>query len=65
MNIVNRRNAVMGWVVWNAAKQVGKRKARQAKPSASNGRPNKPLVAVALAAAAGATAFLRSRRSES
>ena len=64
MSIVNRRNAVMGWAVWKAAKRVGKKKARGAAPSVEGGKPNKSLVAVVLAAAAGAVAFLRGRRSE-
>ena len=65
MSIVNRRNAFMGWAVWNAAKQVGKRKARGAAPSVEGGKPSKSLIAVGLAAAAGAFASLHGRRSES
>lgn len=64
MGIVNRRNAVMGWAVWKLAKRFGKKKARGAAPSVEGGKPNKSLVAVVLAAAAGAAAFLRGRRSE-
>ena len=63
MGIVNRRNAVMGWAVWKVAKRVGKKKARDAAPSVEGGKPNKSLIAVVLAAAAGALAFLRGRRS--
>ena len=62
MGIVNRRNAVMGWAVWKVAKRVGKKKARGAAPAVERGKPNKSLVAVVLAAAAGAAAFLRGRR---
>ena len=65
MSIVNRRNAVMGWAVWKVMKRAGKKKARDATPGVEDGKPNKPLIAVALAAAAGALAFLRGRRSES
>ena len=64
MGIVNRRNALMGWAVWNVAKRVGKSKARSAAPSVQGGKPNKSLIAVMLAAAAGAVAFLRGRRSD-
>ena len=64
MGIVNRRNAVMGWAIWKVVKRVGKKKARQAAPSVSGGKPNRSLVAVVLAAAAGATAFLRGRKSQ-
>jgi hypothetical protein len=55
----------MGWAVWNLAKQVGKKKARSATPSVEGRKPNKSLIAVALAATAGAFAFLRGRRSSS
>ena len=62
MAIVNRRNAVMGWAVWKVAKRAGKKKARDAAPGIEGGKPNKSLVAVVLAAAAGAMAFVRGRR---
>jgi hypothetical protein len=32
MGIVNRRNAVLGWVVWTIAKSLAKWKAKQAVP---------------------------------
>jgi hypothetical protein len=64
VGIVNRRNAAMGWAVWTVAKRVGKKKARGAAPGIEDGKPNKSLIAVGLAAAAGAVAFLRGRRSE-
>ena len=28
MGIINRRNAVLGWGVWQVAKELGKRKAK-------------------------------------
>jgi hypothetical protein len=62
MGIVNRRNAVMGWAVWKVAKRVGKKKARGVAPGVEGRKPNKSLVAVVVAAAAGAAAFLRGRR---
>jgi len=65
VSVINRRNAVMGWAVWNLAKQVGKKKARSATPSVEGRKPNKSLIAVALAATAGAFAFVRWRRSSS
>ena len=64
VGIVNRRNAVMGWAVWKVAKRVGRKKARDAAPGVEGGKPNKSLVAVVVAAAAGAFAFLRGRRGE-
>jgi hypothetical protein len=65
MSVINKRNAVMGWAVWKVAKAVGKKKARDATPSVEGGKPNKSLIAVALAAVAGAFAVLRGRRSAS
>lgn len=53
----------MGWAVWNVAKRAGKMKARNVTPSVEGGKPNTSLIAVFLAAAAGAFAFLRGRRS--
>ena len=32
MGIINRRNAVLGWAVWQFAKQAGKRKAKAGRP---------------------------------
>lgn len=65
MSVINRRNAVMGWAVWNVAKRAGKMKARNVTPSVEGGKPNTSLIAVFLAVAAGAFAFLRGRRSSS
>ena len=63
MGIVNRRNAVLGWGVWKLGKRAAKRKAKNAVPSSGGGRPNKSLLAVGLAGAAGALTFWRKRRS--
>jgi hypothetical protein len=63
MSMVNRRNAFMGWAVWKVAKRAGKKKARDVAPSVEGGKPNKSLIAVAVAAVAGAFAVLRGRRS--
>ena len=63
MSIVNKRNAVLGWATWKAAKIVAKEKARKAKPAVEDGRPNKPAVAAAGAAAlAGSLFFWRKAR---
>jgi hypothetical protein len=61
----NRRNAVMGWAVWTVAKRAGKKKARDVAPTVEGGKPNKSLIAMILAAGAGAFAILRGRRSAS
>jgi len=65
MGIVNRRNAVLGWAVWNVGKRVAKRKAKEAVPSVDmeTKRPNKPAAILAsLAAAGGALMFWRKKR---
>ena len=62
MSVINRRNAVMGWAVWNVMKRASKRKARNATPSVEGGKPNKSLIAVVLAAIAGAFALVLGRR---
>jgi hypothetical protein len=53
----------MGWAVWKVAKRAGKKKAQDVTPSLEGGKPNKSLIAVAVAAVAGVFAMLRGRRS--
>jgi hypothetical protein len=62
MSVINRRNAVVGWAVWNVVKRVGKRKARNATPSVEGGKPNKSLIAVVLAATGAVFALVLGRR---
>ena len=66
MGILNRRNAFLGWVAWQVAKRVLKRKARAAVPTVDREtkRPNKPAIAALLALLAGAFLFWRSGREE-
>jgi hypothetical protein len=63
MTIVNRRNAVLGWLVWGAGKRVVKRKARQAVPAVDpeTRKPNKSAVALVIASAVGVATFWRKR----
>lgn len=63
MAIFNRRNAVLGWLAWAAAKRMGKRKAKQAVPTIDreSKRPNKPAILAGLAAVGGALLFWRKR----
>ncbi|HVM17885.1 MAG TPA: hypothetical protein VM290_09915 [Gaiellaceae bacterium] len=63
MGIVNRRNAVMGWLAWAAGKRVLRRKAREAVPGfdAETKRPNKGAIVSALAALGGVLWFWRRR----
>ncbi len=61
--IINKRNAVLGWSVWQIGKRVGKKKARGAVPNVESGRPNKSAIALAtLAGAAGALTFWRKKK---
>jgi hypothetical protein len=62
MGIVNRRNALLGWLAWQGAKMVLKRKAMAAMPSVDpqTKRPNKGAILAVLAVVAGAVFFWRS-----
>jgi hypothetical protein len=60
MTILNRRNAILGWSVWQVGKMSAKRKAKQALEPDSK-RPGKRTVIAALAAAGGAVFFWRRR----
>ncbi len=70
MSIVNRRNAVLGWAVWNVGKRRAKRKAKGVVPSVDleARRANKPAIVVsALAVVGGALSglmFWRKKRGE-
>ena len=62
--IVNKRNAVVGWLTWSVGKRVAKKKAKGAVPTVDpeTKRPNKSLVASVVGAAAGAFWFVRRRK---
>ena len=64
MGVLNKRNAVLGWTVWQVGKRVAKRKAKAAVPNIDpdTKRPNKSLVASLVGAGAGALWFLRRNR---
>jgi hypothetical protein len=65
MGIVNRRNAVLGWTVWQVGKRVAKRKAKGAVPNIDpeTKRPNKPAIVAGLAALGGVLMFWRKKGS--
>ena len=65
MTILNKRNAVVGWLTWITAKRVLKRKAREAMPGTVEGskRPNKSAIATGLAAIGGLLWFWRRKSS--
>jgi hypothetical protein len=63
VSVVNRRNAVVGWVVWSATKTILKRRAKDAVPSIDpeTKKPNKSAVALLIASAVGVATFWRTR----
>jgi hypothetical protein len=63
MGIVNRRNAVVGYLVVKGGKQLVRIKAKQAKPGTVSGthRPNKSAIASGVAALGGALLIWRRR----
>jgi len=64
MTIVNRRNAVVGWAVWKAAKFFAKQKARQAVPGTGDyAGLNKSALATIAAATAGTALFVWRKKS--
>jgi len=54
--VFNRRYALIGWLVWQIGKRMGKRKAKAAVPAIDpeTKRPNRPAIVSALAALGGA-----------
>ena len=66
MAILNRRNAVLGWMAWKAGKRMAKRKARTAGPSVDTEtkRPNRAAAVLAVAAAVGGALLFWRKRSE-
>jgi len=66
MGIVNRRNAVLGWTVWQVGKRVAKKKAKSAVPGVDSEtrRPNKPAIVAMLAAVGGVLMFWRKKSSD-
>lgn len=64
MSIVNRRNAVLGWTVWQFSKVAAKRKAKQAIEPSSDRKRKGAAVLSGIAAAGGALYFWRRRRSD-
>ena len=66
MGIMNRRNAFLGWTVWQVGKRVAKKKAKAAVPTVDSEtkRPNKPAIIAALAALGGVLMFWRKKSSD-
>jgi hypothetical protein len=66
MSIVNRRNAVLGWLAWKVGKGAVKKKAKGAVPGSSgSSSKRKPAVFAGIAAAAvGAAAVVKRRHKD-
>jgi hypothetical protein len=64
MSIVNRRNAILGWTVWQFSKVAAKRKAKQALEPADNRKGKAAAVLSGVAATGGALYIWRRRRSD-
>jgi hypothetical protein len=60
MSVLNKRNAILGWAVWNMGKRAAKKKAKSA-VSTDDGLPKKSAMAAGLAALGGALWFWRRR----
>lgn len=64
MGLMNKRNAVLGWTVWQVGKRIAKKKAKAAVPGRVDDsmKPNKGAIATVLAGLGGALWFWRRRR---
>jgi hypothetical protein len=63
VTILNKRNAILGWGVWQVGKATAKRKAKQAiEPKDTSRKKKGGAVVSAMAAAGGALWFWRRRR---
>ena len=63
MGVLNKRNALLGWAVWNMSKRVARQKARSAASDGSR-RPTK-AVAAGIATLGGVVWFWRRRQGDS
>jgi hypothetical protein len=63
MTILNKRNAILGWSVWQVGKMAAKRKAKQAMEPENTTRPSKRAAVAGLAALAGGAFLFWRRRS--
>jgi hypothetical protein len=63
VSIINRRNAVMGYLAWVGAKTLLKGKARKAVPTidTETKRPNKSAIALAVVSVLGVAAIWKRR----
>ena len=59
MSILNKRNAVFGWAVWQTGKKAMKMKAKRAVPSKGGGRGRVKALVAGVATAVGAAYVAR------
>ncbi len=65
MSIINRRNAIFGWLAWNAAKRYGRMKASSRVAGDDGTRTARTAgLAALVATAVGALVFWRRRRDD-
>jgi hypothetical protein len=68
MGIVNRRNAMLGWAVWQVGKRVAEQKAKSSVSAAEGGKTKRRLSKAAfiagVAAVGGALVFWRKKSSD-
>jgi hypothetical protein len=65
MGIVNKRNALLGWLTWRVGKGIAKKKVKSAVPvpgKSQSGGSRKPALFAGIAAAVGGAAWLRRKR---
>jgi hypothetical protein len=63
MGIVNKRNALLGWLTWRVGKGIAKKKVKSAVPVKSQSpRRRKPALLAGIAATIGGAAWLRRKR---
>jgi MYXO-CTERM domain-containing protein len=64
MALMNKRNALLGWTVWQIGKRAAKRKARAVVPGRADDsmKPGKSAIAAGLATLGGVLWFRRRRR---
>jgi len=64
MGIINKRNALLGWLTWNIGKRAARKKAKAVVPALEGGKPNRPAVRLAagLAALGGVLFFWRKKK---
>ena len=67
MALMNRRNALLGWAVWQVGKQAAKRKAKASVSvrADDSAKPTKRVIAAGLATLGGVLWFRSRRRADS